>query len=206
MNRRRFNLLVAAGLMSNPRRLLASVEPEAIDGPALIELPAAPPTETVLEHWRAARNSTWRWFEQSRLINGEWQIVAATAPVHRETGERKEGVDGYADDSLVPRPLFEAAPDEMTDFCVALEGAAAGPTPTAGRRARDGRPPSHWLRGLDRDELRWWLANVEPPEAGVAGMTFLEHLTEGHGFELARVEGLTLTEQAKLHGAAHGGY
>ncbi len=38
------------------------------------------------------------------------------------------------------------------------------------------------------------------------GMTFWEHLTRDHSFDPKKIAGLTLAEQAKLHGAAHYGY
>jgi len=74
------------------------------------------------------------------------------------------------------------------------------------RRSQDGRPPSEWLRSMDADELRAWLANIEVPEAGVHGMTFWTHLTRDHMFQPLLIKGLTEGEQAKLHAAAHFGY
>lgn len=78
--------------------------------------------------------------------------------------------------------------------------------PDAKRRARDGRPPSRWLRSLKADELRIWLPTIDPPEAGVQGMTFWTHLTRDHSFDAEKIKGLTIPEQAKLHAAAHDGY
>lgn len=207
MNRRQFNLLVAAGLVSVPRSLRAASE--------IIELPPAPPEEVVLEHWRLARSAELTWFEKSRLIRGEWLLVAQTVPVCRATGcsitedafDRSDCVALHE----VPEPLRAAneegaEPGAMTDFCIATEGAKAGPAPRGVRKSRDGRPPSRWARDLDTPQLRYWLASFEPPEAGVSGMTFLDHLVDGHSFERSRIEGLTLAEQQKLHGAAHGGF
>lgn len=74
------------------------------------------------------------------------------------------------------------------------------------RRAQDGRPPSEWLRSMDTEELRAWLAEVEVPDAGVHGMTFWTHLTRDHMFRPLLIKGLTEGEQAKLHAAAHFGY
>ncbi len=74
------------------------------------------------------------------------------------------------------------------------------------RRSQDGRPPSEWLRSMDADELRAWLADIKVPEAGVAGMTFWTHLTRDHMFRPLLIKGLTEAEQAKLHAAAHFGY
>jgi hypothetical protein len=74
------------------------------------------------------------------------------------------------------------------------------------RRARHGRPPSRWLRSLNAEELRVWLKTVDPPEAGVSGMTFWTHLTRDHSFLPEKIEGLNEADQAKLHAAAHDGY
>jgi hypothetical protein len=74
------------------------------------------------------------------------------------------------------------------------------------RRSQDGRPPSEWLRSMDSDELRAWLASLEVPQAGVHGMTFWTHLTRDHLFQPLLIKGLTELEQAKLHAAAHYGY
>jgi hypothetical protein len=78
--------------------------------------------------------------------------------------------------------------------------------PDEKRRARDGRPPSQWLRSLKAEELRVWLPKIDPPEAGVSGMTFWTHLTRDHSFDAENLKGLTIDEQAKLHAAAHDGY
>lgn len=74
------------------------------------------------------------------------------------------------------------------------------------RRSRDGRPPSEWLRSMEVEELRAWLAKVEVSQAGVHGMTFWTHLTRDHLFRPLLIKGLTELEQAKLHAAAHDGY
>lgn len=74
------------------------------------------------------------------------------------------------------------------------------------RRSRDGRPPSEWLRGMEVEELRAWLADLEVPESGVHGMTFWTHLTRDHMFQPLLIKGLSEVELAKLHAAAHHGY
>jgi hypothetical protein len=74
------------------------------------------------------------------------------------------------------------------------------------RRSQDGRPPSEWLRGMEVEELRAWLADLEVPEAGVHGMTFWTHLTRDHMFQPLLIKGLSEVELAKLHAAAHFGY
>jgi hypothetical protein len=78
--------------------------------------------------------------------------------------------------------------------------------PTEKCRARHGRPPSKWLRSLNAGEISVWLKTVELPDAGVSGMTVWAHLTRDHGFTADRIEGLTESEQDKLHAAAHYGY
>ena len=85
-----------------------------------------------------------------------------------------------------------------------VEEDAGQPNPT--RRARHGRPPSRWLRSLHANELRIWLKKIDVPEAGVSGMTFWDHLTRDHMFDAKHIAGLTESEQAKLHAAAHYGY
>lgn len=214
MDRRQFSLMIATGLAAGPRRLLAKdagLGPgEAVaDGGASddesspVEAPAAVVT---VDHWRAAQNTTWRWFEKSQLVGEEWRVVALTTPLHRVTGERKMGVEGYVEDDTVPRPLFDAEPGQMTDFCVAAGDSPAGPVATGERRSRNGRPPSYWLQSLSAVELKAWLATIDPPEAGVSGMTFAEHLVGGHHFREEQTTGLTEMELAKLHGAAHHGF
>jgi hypothetical protein len=74
------------------------------------------------------------------------------------------------------------------------------------RRSQDGRPPSDWLRSMEVEELRAWLADIEVPEAAVHGMTFWTHLTRDHMFQPLLIKGLSESELAKLHAAAHFGY
>ena len=201
MNRRQFNLLLAAGSLGLPRAAWAAAK----NAGELIELPPAP-IEITLEHWRVVENSTLRWFEKSLFTAQQWQVVAITTPKDRATGEPVLDEIDYLDESQAPRELVEAEPGSMTDFCVAKQGTPAGPVARSVRRAREGRPPSHWLLSLSADELSWWLQNVEPNQAGVSGMTYLKHLTEGHGFEPQCIGPLTHAEQKKLHGAVHQGY
>jgi hypothetical protein len=74
------------------------------------------------------------------------------------------------------------------------------------RLARQGRPPSRWLRSLDAEELRKWLKTVNPAATGVNGMSYASHLIHHHLFVAEKIAGLTVDEQAKLHAAAHAGY
>ena len=65
--------------------------------------------------------------------------------------------------------------------------------PDAERRAREGRPPSKWLRSLNADEIRIWLKMIDVPPVGVSGMTFETHLTRDHSFDLKNVQTLLQT-------------
>lgn len=73
-------------------------------------------------------------------------------------------------------------------------------------RAREGLPPSRWLRKLNANEIRRWLKTIKVPEVGVSGMTYWTHLTEHHLFDAERIKGLSESDLAKLHAAAHFGY
>lgn len=183
---------------------LAAALLDAADGP---EPPVSSPTVSApIEHWRAAQNGAWRWLEREHLVDGEWRLTGMTIPVRRDTGEPIIGREGYLDASAAPEALraWEGAPPADDDLV--HEDDPPGPVASAERRGRHGRPPSRWLRRLGSEELSVWLATVDPPEAGVAGMSFLEHLTRDHGFDADRLAGLTDAEQAKLHAAAHHGY
>lgn len=189
------------------------------------ELTLADPTETAavaqstttaspVEHWVATGNRSWRWYERETLTDGRWKVTGITTPVHRATGERYTGHVGYLDDNLVPAELrssdgmgkLHVVKKEPLDTSTDDDSEQSHGKPDLRRRARHGRPPSKWLRSLNADELRVWLKTIDPPEAGVSGMTFFEHLTRDHSFEATRITGLTIDEQAKLHAAAHYGY
>lgn len=121
------------------------------------------------------------------------RLAAATmdaAPAEDETGPQTVLAEETVDDEEVEDPVDEGEPGE------------ADPK----RRARHGRPPSRWLRSLKAEELRIWMKTIEPQEAGVSGMTYWTHLTRDHSFDPEKIRGLTVTEQAKLHAAAHDGY
>ncbi|HTQ37943.1 MAG TPA: hypothetical protein VMJ32_02885 [Pirellulales bacterium] len=164
--------------------------------------PTSPP-----EHWTAAENQTWRWYERENYIDGHWKLTGVTTPVNKETGEAYTGRAGYLNEMEVPaemrlaskQPVFaEDATDNSPQDKVHQ--------PDAARIARHGRPPSKWLRSLNASELRIWLKTIDPPEAGVSGMTYWTHLTRDHFFDADKIAGLTIDEQAKLHAAAHAGY
>ena len=210
LTRRRFAFWVGLGLFSLANKLrvygLDELAAALMEGtkPAGDAGAAGAATATDAIHWRAADNGVWRWFERERYIDGTWKLTGITTPVRMETGERYDDVEGYLDESEVPESIRTGRqPGEEVEFG---KDELAKHQPTEKRRARHGRPPSKWLRSLHADELRIWLKTIEPPEAGVSGMTFWTHLTRDHGFDAAHIEGLTIDEQAKLHAAAHYGY
>ena len=164
------------------------------------------PRTDVPEHWIASGNRTWRWYEREHLIDGRWKVTGITTPVNRFTGELYSGRNGYLDERLVPDEMRLAA-STSTETSVVEDHTDVTPGQAdPARRARHGRPPSKWLRSLRADELRIWLRTIDPPEAGVSGMTFFEHLTRDHSFDADKIAGLTEDKQAKLHAAAHHGY
>jgi hypothetical protein len=159
--------------------------------------------------WSPAQNRTWRWFEREALVDGKWRLTGLTTPIHRETGERYTGAKGYLADSDVPADIRKRGHAEV-ELATHLENDPAESNEPGKvdpiRQAREGRPASKWLRGLGTAELREWLPTIDPPEAGVEGMTFYEHLTRDHGFIGENIKDLSEEEQAKLHAAAHAGY
>lgn len=211
VTRRRFAFWVGLGLFNLSEALGA----ESLDRLAAATMratePKAEPTgetaaTTTPEHWTAAENNTWVWFERENLVDGHWKLSGITTPVHKRTGERYEGREGYLSDELVPEKIrrnAEAGHGTVSDDTAVEDDAGVA---SSSRRARHGRPPSRWLRRLYASELRTWLKTIDPPEAGVEGMTYWEHLTRDHSFEPRRIAGLNENEQAKLHAAAHYGY
>ena len=191
---------------------------------------------TGAEHWTIAGNKEWRWFERENLVKGEWVVTGRTTPINKLTGKRKAENIAYIDDSLVPANLRANDADKLDlvdQEAIAAKDAADEELkpadhqvvamdanhdhdepkveldpqlPTSKRRARHGRPPSKWLRSLHANEISVWLKTVELPDAGVSGMTVWAHLTRDHDFAAERIEGLTESEQDKLHAAAHYGY
>ena len=197
MIRRRALFWIGFGLFSLGERLRAN----AFDNLAA----KAMDTVATPVHWRSAENSQWRWFEQEKFIDGKWRVSGITRPTHKETGEAYTGRTGYLDLSTVPVSVRGEDDADETPASIAERDFAKRGTSLI-RRDRHGRPPSKWLRSLHADELRIWLKTIDAPEAGVEGMTYLEHLTRDHSFDEANVKPLTIDEQAKLHAAAHHGY
>src|SRR5262249_47184131 len=120
LSRRQFAFWVGFGLFqlgeafgSDQLDRLAAATMRATEPPA----GAAPPTKP--EHWTAAENNAWRWFEREHLIEGRWKLTGITTPIHKRTGERYTGHTGYLDDSLVPesvrrgeQPVSESIADD----------------------------------------------------------------------------------------------
>lgn len=206
LTRRRFAFWVGLGLFSVGEKLRANGFDD-LAAAAMRGTDATPETTSKKpEHWTTAQNRTWRWYERENLKDDEWVLTGITRPVHKQTGELAPDRDGYLDESLVPEDVRLGGQSRSLDELLedATEEDAGQPSST--RKARHGRPPSKWLRSLNADELRIWMATIEVPEAGVSGMTFWTHLTRDHSFDPIRIEGLTIDEQAKLHAAAHFGY
>jgi hypothetical protein len=157
--------------------------------------PRPPKSEPEGERWKPAENLRWTWYERETWVDGEWVRSGITTPVNKITSRPYQGKAGYLDESLVP-----------TDVRKSSQRDNKRREPDATRRDHGGRPPSRWLRSLNADELKIWLATIEVPEVGVDGMTFWTHLTRDHSFSEKRIRGLTIPEQAKLHSAAHFGY
>ncbi len=208
MNRRHFAFWLSGGLFALSERLGA----QALDSlaAAVMECTESKVGDEIVinEHrWTAAENRTWRWFERETLqADGEWKLTGRTVPIHKATGEPYTGATGYLDDSLVPEAVRESDPVAKKGLTeIACVETQPGTTSVA-RKARDGRPPSKWLRSLHADELACWLQTITVPEVGVAGMTVWVHLTRDHGFDEPKLDGLTEEEAFKLHAAAHFGY
>ena len=213
MTRRRFAFWLGFGLFSLADRLhingLDALAAAAMGGDKPMPASGKPRPP---EHWTAAGDETWRWYERENFFDGKWTLTGTTTPINKETGERKPSVGAYLHDSLLPA---EMRPDVQQEIAQQGVGANTGKQsvvkhrrqlPIATRRERHGRPPSKWLRSLRTDEIRIWLKTIKVPDADVSGMTFWEHLTRDHSFDPKKIEGLTIAEQAKLHAAAHFGY
>jgi hypothetical protein len=211
MTRRQFAFWVSFGLFSLAEKLraegldrLAAATMRATESKAAIE-PSSVDLQSSAEHWSVNENRTWRWFERENYVKGKWRVTGITTPINKETGERYTEKTGYLDDDLVPEEMRLGESNVEAEYADAAPERDAG-KPNPARRARHGRPPSKWLRSLKADELRIWMKTIDVPEAGVEGITYWEHLTRDHYFHADRIAGLTITEQAKLHAAAHFGY
>jgi hypothetical protein len=206
-SRRRFTFWLGFGLFSLAEKLRAN----GLDELAAATMRATDSASATIEsstpiHWRATGNRSWRWYERESLIDGQWTLTGITAPINKKTGQPYAGKKVYLDDSLVPPEVRISDPQASADLLTDAGAEHEKIHPDPLRRARHGRPPSKWLRSLNADEIRIWLKTIDVPEAGVSGMTYWTHLTRDHSFAPARIVGLTIAEQAKLHAAAHYGY
>ncbi len=206
MTRRRFAFWLGFGLFTLAEKLRMG----SLDALAAATMRAAEPSpvgeNSLPVHWSAAENNTWRWYERETYVDGKWKLTGITTPIRKKTGQPYEGTKRYLDPNVVPASV-QSVDNEVTAEEIADAKAKYGHRrPHASRVTRHGRPPSKWLRSLNADEIRIWLATIEVPEAGVEGMTYWEHLTRDHLFDAEKIEGLTIDEQAKLHAAAHYGY
>ena len=203
MKRRQFVFWFGLGVFTLGEKLRVA----GLDTLAAATMRWAEPTPATAapEHWTAAENRTWRWYERETLVDGRWKLTGITTPINKQTGQPHTG-NGYLNESLVPA---EMRPGGRKTNAVESAEESIEPEPhqpDATRRARHGRPPSKWLRSLLATEIRIWLKTIEVPEAGVSGMTYWTHLTRDHSFDPEKIAGLTVDEQAKLHAAAHYGY
>jgi hypothetical protein len=206
MTRRRFAFWLSFGLFTLSEKLrIGGLDRLAAETMRRTGSKVSDAKSSTPVHWTAAENRTWRWFERENLVDGRWKLTGVTTPVHKQTGEPHVG-PGYLDEALVPTQVRDGRDGIIENIPPELAAEFAEHEPSERRRARHGRPPSKWLRSLEADELRIWLKTIKVPEAGVSGMTFEEHLTRDHSFDAAKIEGLTIDEQAKLHAAAHYGY
>jgi hypothetical protein len=206
MNRRQFAFWISAGIFSLGERLGA----ESLDTLAAVVMQCTEKcvngkTCVELERWTYHQDSTWRWFDRETLVDDTWKLTGRTTPIHRQTGEHYTAQTGYLEETLVPDEVrfgtYEAKPHDLPDYDDDDYGEVSDK-----RRARDGRPPSKWLRSLYAEELRLWLPDIDVPDVGVSGMTVWTHLTRDHRFDADRIEGLNDQELARLHSAAHYGY
>lgn len=208
MNRRQFAFWIGAGLFGLSARLRA----ESLDSLAAFVMyctESGSDGKVCVEQvrWSYHEDHTWRWFERETLIDGRWELTGRTTPINRTTGEPYTGATGYLDESLVPHEVRFGNERAGGEYHVAddYDEDDYGEVSEA-RKAREGRPPSQWLRSLYAEELRLWLPRIDVPAVGVSGMTVWTHLTRDHRFLPDRIEGLTEQEMAKLHAAAHFGY
>jgi hypothetical protein len=203
MTRRRFAFWIGFGLFTLAEKLRCG----SLDALAAATMRAAEPSPIADDsppvHWSAAEK---RWYERETYVDGKWKLTGITTPIRKKTGEPYAGTKRYLDPNIVPVHVQFVDYDVTADEIAEAKAKYGHRRPHPTRIARHGRPPSKWLRSLNADEIRIWLATVEVPEAGVEGMTYWEHLTRDHFFHAVKIDGLTIGEQAKLHAAAHYGY
>jgi hypothetical protein len=203
MNRRQFSFWLGFGLFSLSDKLRVY----ALDDLAAAAMRATEePAPTTPVHWTKVVKNGWRWFEREDFVDGQWKLIGTTVRVSTSTGKTKDDGKEHLPEDEVPAEIRRSKQTEFVELPPDVAAEYKRHQPNAKFRARHGRPPSKWLRSLNAEELRIWLKTIDPPEAGVSGMTFWEHLTRDHSFDPKKIKGLTEDEQAKLHAAAHYGY
>lgn len=112
-------------------------------------------------------------------------------------------------DKLAAKGMYTCTPENCVDYSKIFPKVNHEHLPDGKIRAREGRPPSEWLRSLTADEIRKWLPTVKDkdmPVAEVEGMTAQYHLVHHHYFTASHIKGLTRPELIKLHSCAHYGF
>lgn len=110
-------------------------------------------------------------------------------------------------DKLAARGMYICVPQGKPDYSLIFPKVNHTHLPDGTIRAREGRPPSEWLRSLTAKEIRVWLPTVKDvPNAYIVGMTPTYHLVNDHYFAASHLVGLTRSELLKLHSCAHYGY
>lgn len=112
-------------------------------------------------------------------------------------------------DKLAAKGMYTCTPKNCADYSKLFPKVNHEHLPDGRIRAREGRPPSEWLRSLTAKEIRAWLPTVKDkdmPIAEVSGMTPTFHLVNHHYFTASHIAGLTRSELIKLHSCAHYGY
>ena len=112
-------------------------------------------------------------------------------------------------DRLAAKGMYTCTPENCHDYSKIFPKVNHEHLPDGKIRAREGRPPSEWLRSLTAPELRKWLPTVtdkDMPVAEVEGMTPTYHLVNHHYFTASHIRGLNRSELIKLHSCAHWGY
>ena len=207
MTRRKFAFWVGLGLFGLAEQLrLSSLDDLAASIMGETDTAEKSSSSRTPEHWVVNDDENWQWYEREHWIDDQWICTGTTTPIHKQTGEPCQDKSDCLDDNLVPKEVRVASAQTEAEAVPQLPKEPGEGQPDPARRARHGRPPSKWLRSLHADELRIWLETIDVPNAGVCGMTFWTHLTRDHAFDPAKIEGLTVAEQEKLHSAAHYGY
>ncbi len=129
LTRRRFAFWVGLGLFNLAETLRADV----LDDLAAAAMRATEKAEpkspaTPAEHWTAAENNTWTWYERENLVDGRWKLTGITTPIHKRTGQRHEA-EGYLADNLVPEAVLRGEVAQVDWENGAIEDDPGKPNP-----------------------------------------------------------------------------